>query len=136
MIYYWPIALTLGILALIVSCVLICGKELARKVPVNYVLLFVFTVSEAYLVAYGNCYYDRTTVFCAALTTFVMVVGLTVYAFTTKQDFTIMRGGMFVFGFSLMIFGLIVGLMNVYWLNMVFVAIAVILFGFYLIYDT
>ena len=132
----WWLALILGIAAIFVSCLIICVRKLARRVPVNYLLLLLFTASEAYLVAYGTCFYYRTTVFGAAIMTCGMVLGLTVYAFTTKTDFTMMRGAIFLLGFTIMIFALVTIFMDVYWVNMVIAGLCVILFGFYLLHDT
>jgi FtsH-binding integral membrane protein len=40
------------IVALVVSCALICIRSLSRTVPVNYIALFIFTVAEAYMMAF------------------------------------------------------------------------------------
>ena len=61
---------------------------MARRVPVNYILLFTFTACEAYTVAYIAVLYDPATVLFAALLTVAAVSGLTIYAFYTKKDFT------------------------------------------------
>lgn len=37
---------------------MICSRKLARKVPVNYCLLFLFTCAESYFVANICAYYD------------------------------------------------------------------------------
>ena len=57
---------------------------MARSVPLNYILLFIFTLAESYLVAACTIPYDSTTVLMAAGLTAVMVTALTIYAFYAK----------------------------------------------------
>jgi len=38
--------------AIVIMCCLMCCKNMARQVPMNYLLLFTFTLCEAYLVSY------------------------------------------------------------------------------------
>lgn len=38
--------------SLVVACALFCSSSLARKVPTNYILMFVFTACEAITVSY------------------------------------------------------------------------------------
>jgi len=72
----------------------------------------------------------------AALITAAMVVGLTVYAFTTKSDFTFLGPALFVVGFALCAFGIILMFTHSKTLYLIYCFLAVILFGFYLIFDT
>ena len=41
-----------GVLTIIISIILLCFRNLARKSPFNYILLFIFTIAEAYMVSY------------------------------------------------------------------------------------
>jgi FtsH-binding integral membrane protein len=72
-----------------------------------------------------------------------MVLGLTVYAFTTKKDFTYMGGLIWMALFSFMFMGmfmLIFGYGASYAaynaMNIFYCTVGVIIFGLYLIYDT
>ena len=40
-----------------IEITLICGRHIARKVPINFVLLAIFTLAETYLVSYISSYY-------------------------------------------------------------------------------
>ena len=40
------------VIAIVVECTLICVRSVSRKVPINYILLFIFTLCEAYLVGF------------------------------------------------------------------------------------
>lgn len=81
---------------------LFCYKSLSRKVPVNYILLFIFTVAESFTVAYICILSYPMNVLIALILTAIVVVALTVYAFTSKTDFTMMGGIFFILGFVLL----------------------------------
>lgn len=124
------------ILAIITECALICNKDLARRVPTNYICLGVFTLCEAYLVAFTASVYEPSIVLTAACMTAGAVIGLTYYAWTTKTDFTVMGGACFMIGASLMMFGLFAMIFHSQILTTFYCFLAVILFGFYIIFDT
>lgn len=94
---FFPVIFTL----IGVELAMICSRKLARKVPINYILLFIFTCCETYFVVNICCYYSKADVVGAASVTAGMVFGLTVYAFKSKTDFTMLGGMLFVLSFSL-----------------------------------
>ena len=96
------------ILAFIVEIAIICNKRLARTVPTNYILLTVFTLCEGYIVAFICTLYEPTVVIAAAFMTAGVVTGLTVYAWNTKSDFTVIRGVFSVLGSAIFMFALMV----------------------------
>ena len=65
------------------TCVLIpiCYPNLYQKVPTNYILLIIFTISFSYDVSYITSFYTANSVLFAVFLTFVMVVTLTLYAY-------------------------------------------------------
>ena len=121
---------------LIVFYVLVYVRAACRRVPLNFVLLAVFTLTQAYMVAFVTTLYDPTTVFIAALLTAVIVVALTVYACTTKTDFTVCGGLLFVAVSVLLVASLISMFFYNKWVSIVISALSVIVFSVYLIYDT
>ena len=129
-------ALAASISALVISCALTCCSNLARQVPTNYILLFVFTFLEAYAVG-SVCaiYQDGLLVLTAAFMTAGIVIGLTIYAIFTKTDFTVCGGALFVVGAAFIMFSLF-SFMFGPTMRMIYAALGVILFGFYLIFDT
>lgn len=104
--HYW-LALCCTIAAILLVCLLVCVKGLARDVPVNYFLLFVFTLLEAYAVAFCCAVYDGLIVLAAASMTAAVVVSLTLYAVYTSTDFTVCGGTLSVIGSALFVFGII-----------------------------
>jgi FtsH-binding integral membrane protein len=118
------------------TCVLFCVRGIAKKVPHNYLLTAAFTFCEAYVVAFCVASVnDPMIVVTAAFMTAGIVVGLTIYAMTTKTDFTFCGGTLFVVGAAFIMFGLF-SFMFGSTFRLVYCTLGVILFGIYLIVDT
>ena len=121
---------------IVTSIALLCCKSLARKVPTNYILLTIFTLCEAYIVAFIAARYDPMIVLAAAVTTAGMTLGITVYAYTTKTDFTLCGPILFVVGFAFAFASLFFVFYKGSKLHIVWCVLGVILFSFYLLFDT
>ena len=121
---------------IILLYVLIYVRSASRKVPTNYILLGIFTGTEAYMVSCITAYTDPESVFIAALLTAAIVVALTIYAFTTKTDFTICGGLLFTALMALFIGGLLALIFRSRYLTILISVLSVIVFSIYLIYDT
>ena len=78
--------------------------------------------------------YDPRTVIEAAILTTAMTASIMFYGMTTKTDFTICGPVLFIFGFVFLTFGLIAALSG-YHARLVYAALGVILFSFYLLVD-
>lgn len=65
-----------------------------------------------------------------------MVIGLTVFAFTTRVDFTMKRGALFILAFSCSVFCVLVWGFDYYYLNMIYALIFVVVFGLFLIFES
>lgn len=130
--------------SLIMAITLICCKSVARKVPTNYILLAVWTFCESWMVATCASFYDPTTVFIAAALTAAVTCALTVYACTTKTDFTFCGGLlfaatclMFFTGLFFLIFGMgSYGSPTFKVINILYCSLGVLVYSIYLIYDT
>lgn len=81
--------------------VLVCKKGLTRKVPINYFLLFAFTIFEAITVGHTCTMVNNgLVVVTAAFMTASIVIALTLYAIFTKTDFTACGGTLAVLSVS------------------------------------
>ena len=67
--------------------------------------------------------------------TAAMTIGLTIYAFTTKKDFTTMGGVLFACLLGLILFGIACVFSRSRIMNIIYCSCGVVLFGIYLIYD-
>ncbi len=123
-------------MTVIITFLIVCIPNLSRTVPINYFLLLGFTVCESYLVAFLCVYSLPKTVFMAASMTLVMVLALTVYAITTKNDLTMMGGVLFIGLAALILLGVFGLFFDSPFLHIVICLGGTFLFSFYLIYDT
>ena len=79
---------------------------------------------------------DPKYVLIAALSTLAMTLALTLYAFTTDRDFTMCGGTLFILACALLIFAILIMFTDIYILYVIYNCLGIILYGFYLVYDT
>lgn len=113
-----------------------CCSGFRRKTPFNYIALILFTLCEGYLLGCVAATYSASEVLVAIGITIVVSVGLTIFAFQTKWDFTLKGGLLFVLLLVLITFGIIAGIMNDKVVNIVYASLGALLFSFYLVFDT
>jgi len=131
----WPVALSM-LLSFVFIVALMCMKD---KEPENMYLLGAFTLVEAFLVG------SVTTAYCAAgqrgivleavFLTGAIFVGLTLFTFQSKIDFSFLGaalsmglGALILWGFFAMIFGVQTGY--------VYALVGCIIFSGYILFDT
>lgn len=142
----WPIYTALGVSFAALIAIVCCGNN-ARIYPRNYILLSIFTLAEGYLVGVISAQYAMQpgdgygTVAMAMGATLVVVLGLSLFACQTKYDFTGMGGYLFAFLLTLILFGFMATLFTstyeqVKTVNVVYSSLGVLLFAFYIVYDT
>ena len=112
---------------------LLCFK-LDKKVPVNYILLGIFTFCVSYMVSVACVRTNPKVVLQAACLTLAMTTAITVYAMTTKTDFTIFGPILFIVGFVFCIASILFSFFG-YTPGLGWSIIGVILFSFYLLFD-
>ena len=116
-------------------CALVCcGMD--KRFPINYILLAVFTFCVSWIVSLTCLRYSITSVVQAASLTAGVTVALSLYAITTKSDFTICGPLVFIMGFVFAITSLFLMLAWGPASHLFMSAFGVILFSFYIIYDT
>ena len=120
--------ITLGILI-----VFGCFKKIARKYPTNYILLFSFTLCMSFYLSLLCVQYNTKTVFSALILTCAATIGLTLFSMSTTRDFTFCGG--FLFSFFLILF---FSFILFWWIGatVIYLALGVVLYALYLIYDT
>ena len=114
----------------------ICAPQSYRIVPLNYIILTVFTISYSCLIAMEVCFFSVSSIMVALFLTFVTVISLTIYAWKSEKDFTIYGGTLFVSLILLIFASLILMFVNIPLLNVIYTYISLIIFCIYLIYDT
>lgn len=134
MVTHWYITIICSVLAMIILYVTVYTKA-GRKVPINYIMLFTFTLLESYVVAFVGARYEPSTVLLAAGLTTAMVIGLSLYAAFTKTDFTKCGGFLTICLVVLITGGILAFFFRNKILNLVLSVLGVIIFGIYLIFD-
>ena len=114
----------------------ICSPQFYTNVPINYIILTIFTISYSCLIAMQVCLYSVSSIMVALFLTFVTVISLTIYAWKSEKDFTIYGGTLFVSLILLIFASLILMFVNIPLLNVIYTYISLIIFCIYLIYDT
>ncbi|XP_068235098.1 protein lifeguard 1-like [Palaemon carinicauda] len=117
---------------IILSC---CG-EIRRKSPHNYIALFLFTLSEAYLLGTASATFDTISVSVAIVVTLVVVLALTIFAFQTKYDFTLKGGLLMALLFSFIMFGMFAAIFQSHILDMLYASLGALIFSAYIVFDT
>ena len=136
----WVLVLSSIVLMATMCSMLCCGQQM-RTFPTNYLFLSIITVCMGVLVGFSSAMYTwQSVVLCAAVTV-VIFLGLTVYAWTSTTDFTGYGPYLFAFMLVLMVFGFtlsILSLCGVYirWMVMFYDLLGVLLFVFYIVFDT
>ena len=117
---------------------LFCCRSVARRVPLNYILLLIFTLCESYCLFLLSACYEPQIVITAMVLTAAMVIGLTIYAMTTKKDFTMCGGCLFAALFLFIAFGILLAIFGVKnKIGYMFVClVGILIYSIYLVYDT
>ena len=115
-------------------CALVCCK-MDKKVPVNYIMLSIFTLCVSWIVATATVRTDPKLVVEAAFLTSAVVVGITVYAVTTKTDYTMCGPILFIIALVFITAGIMCCIYGPA-LRLLYATLGVILFSFYLMVDT
>jgi hypothetical protein len=110
-----------------------CGFD--KTVPLNYVFLGVFTFCTGWIVSISTIHVKPIIVLEAACLTLAMVFGITLYAMNTTTDFTVFGPLLWIFGCVFGVAGIFLSLFG-FTKGLLWSTIGVILFSFYLLYDT
>ena len=116
--------------------ILSAKEDLGRKVPFNYVSLLIITLSMSFMCAFFALSYSFSIVFFCILLTIISSVAITIYAYSTNNDFSYIKvlTAVIISQFGSFIF--MVFVLNITMLEMVCCLVATLLFGIYLVYDT
>ena len=128
--------LIISVVATVVILVMfVCFRNLARNTPINYILLFTFTVCMSYYCFCACLFYDQRIVIEALTLTTASTIGLTVYAFKTKDDYT-------YWGFVLfsLLFVIPLAALSFIWFPIIYmlciITAGIVIYSLYIVYDT
>ena len=94
--------------------------------PTNFILLGLFTLFESFTIGTIVSFFDKILVVQAVVITAVIVLGLTMYTFQTKRDFSAMGASLFAFLCVLIAGGIIqvsrqMNILSFQWLIFIFI---------------
>lgn len=153
--------IALGVMIVTLISMACCG-DVRRKAPMNFIFLTLFTLAQAFLLAvtsanfqsqevssgritraFRTIFIDNSSSFSLPLQVMLAVgitaavcLGLTLFAFQTKWDFTVMGGILFVAVLVLMLFGLVAIFFPGKTITLVYASAGALIFSIYLVYDT
>lgn len=113
-----------------------CCENVRRNFPTNLIFLAIFTLCEGYLLGAVSSVYEKDEVLIAAGITAVVVLAITIFAFQTKYDFTMMGGILFVALIILICFGFLMIFFHNRVLSIIYASLGALIFAVYLVYDT
>ncbi|KAF6209752.1 hypothetical protein GE061_015501 [Apolygus lucorum] len=126
--------ITLGFISNIVILIALHIKR--KETPINFILLAIFTVVEAYTIGVIVSFYDQYVVLQAFLLTVLVLGGLTAYTFQTKRDFS----NLGIVLFSALIILIVGGLIQLFVRSTTFeFALSIFgafIFALFIVYDT
>ena len=114
---------------------LLCGRKIAKKVPLNYILFFVWTLLESYLLATLASCYDYEVVISGIGVAVGLSVGITVYAMLIINNYMFCPGLSAGLG-GVVIFFLIFGCIFGKWAYTAYCGCGIFVLSLYIIYDT
>merc|ERR1712119_157985 len=117
----WPFAILNGIVFFVLYLTLFCVKQLRERVPYNYGILGLLTLSMAISTGITCQEYTIDSVGTCMTMAGLMTLAISVYMLTTERDFTYMNLFAVIFGVDLAYF--------LIWLFMGFHESAAILYG-------
>jgi len=134
-IYHYWLYLFISLIPLGIMILVIFKPQTTRRVPSNYILLFIFTICEGYFLALFTFVFQRKSTYISLLLTLIAVITLIIYAFISKNDFTQCEGILWVL-LVLHFFGVL--FMVIFRLSILYIFLNILgigLFSLYLIYD-
>jgi protein lifeguard len=131
----WLFWMALAVL-LVTMIAMACCESVTRSVPMNYICLFLFTVAMSFFLGITSARFSASEVLLGVGITIAVVLALTLFAFQTKWDFTVMGGMAVVLMMILLVFGIVVWFFPGRTLILVYASLGALLFSLFLVIDT
>jgi len=123
------------IFQIVLMLVLVC-TNIHRNPPCNYIILSFFTLFLSITLGTISSYYDTNTLLMAAVATGLITLGLTLFAFQTKYDFTGFGPYLLCFLLILVFMGILSLFIKNQIYNIIYSSVGALLFSFCIVYDT
>eukprot|EP00448_Togula_jolla_P014803 CAMPEP_0170581628 /NCGR_PEP_ID=MMETSP0224-20130122/7143_1 /TAXON_ID=285029 /ORGANISM="Togula jolla, Strain CCCM 725" /LENGTH=263 /DNA_ID=CAMNT_0010904781 /DNA_START=33 /DNA_END=824 /DNA_ORIENTATION=- len=136
----WIMRLSM-VVTMMTMCAMICCQKALRSFPTNYIFLLVFTTAMGVMVGFYSALYTWQSVCMAAGITVLIFIAMTAFAWNSTRDFTGCGPYLFAALATLVIFSFTLSLLGFFgihirWMVVLYDIIGVLLFTFYIVYDT
>ncbi|XP_050510709.1 protein lifeguard 1-like [Diabrotica virgifera virgifera] len=132
-----PLLILIALVLIPVTIIaLACCGNLRRQYPANLIFLFIFTIAESFLLGTISSYYDIDVVAIAAGATVIICLGLTVFAFQSRIDFSVLSGILVALSLVILSFGITAIFYQNDKLWLLIAAFIVVVFSIYLVIGT
>ena len=125
-----------GIGFLVIYILLACKRDLGRKVPYNYILLFILTLAEGFTCAFIAAAFSLDTVILCLVLTIISSIVITIYAFKTNSDWSNKGVLLYIILSQFIVVSIFVFFLNLSLLQVFCCLVGTLIFGVYLVYDT
>lgn len=132
----WAVTIVCFLITIALLILIFCKRNFAKKYPMNVIALFAFTLCETWIVAFVCAFYEPIVVLIAAILALGVTIGLTIYAYKTKKDFTTMGGMIWSLIISLILFSFFMIFFYSSFTHLLFCLFAIFVYSFFIIYDT
>mmetsp|Transcript_3075 Transcript_3075/g.2782 ORF Transcript_3075/g.2782 Transcript_3075/m.2782 type:complete len:157 (+) Transcript_3075:262-732(+) len=113
-----------------------CFKNVCRKVPINYFMLFTFAILEGFCLSVFISYYEPEEVLIAITLTFGLFFVLTAYAITTRTEFSAKIGYILVISTSVLALAILLIFYTRNIILWIVCPVVIAFYGMFIIYDT
>nr|BAN20562.1 nmda receptor glutamate-binding chain [Riptortus pedestris] len=124
------------VIVFVLAIMMACCDSVRRQTPMNYICLFLFTFAFSFLVGVSAAQYNTREVMLAMGMTAAITLGLTLFAFQTKIDFTACGGALL----ALLLILLIGGIFGFFFPSRIWqtalAGFGAFLMSLYIVYDT
>lgn len=127
---------TAWIATIVIMIAIACCESVRRNYPLNLIMLGLFTLCESYLLGVVSAHYKVDEVLMAMGIVAVLTLAITIFAFQTKIDFTMMSGCLFVALIVLICFGILTIFFHSKIVRLIYACLGALIFGLYLVMDT
>uniref|UniRef100_A0A672SDA4 Protein lifeguard 1-like n=1 Tax=Sinocyclocheilus grahami TaxID=75366 RepID=A0A672SDA4_SINGR len=108
---YW-FTYTMMCATFVLIIVLICCGDIRRKVPLNFIFLALFTITEGFLLGSVVVYYSAEAVLWAVGATALVSLAMSLFSLQSKWDFTALSGSIWVLCWTLFSFALLCAILR------------------------
>jgi len=125
------------VVTMVCMIAMVCCEGPRRKAPMNYIFLGIFTAAEGFMLGTLTVKFETESIWIAIVITVGVTLGLTIFAFQTKIDFTACGGMLCALLMAFIIAGFFMAFMpRTKWTFIGYGAVGALIFSLYIIYDT